>query len=91
MIVVASVADPAVTAMAHGRGDSYAVYGAAAAERAFLDRAAAHGRADPGRGRRRRRRPRPTCPRAWPTATWRSKPPASSDPAPALLPHPASP
>ncbi len=39
-VVVASVADPQVAAMAAGRGDVYAVYGAAAAERAFLDRAA---------------------------------------------------
>jgi uncharacterized protein (DUF58 family) len=39
-VIVASVADPAVTAMARGRSDAYAVYGAAAAERAALDRAA---------------------------------------------------
>jgi uncharacterized protein (DUF58 family) len=39
-VVLASVADPALAAMAAGRGDGYAVYGAAAAERAFLDRAA---------------------------------------------------
>jgi uncharacterized protein (DUF58 family) len=39
-VLVASVADPQVTLMAAGRGDSYAVYGAAAAERAELDRAA---------------------------------------------------
>lgn len=39
-VVVASVTDPQVTAMAQGRGDAYAVYGAAAAERAFLDRSA---------------------------------------------------
>jgi uncharacterized protein (DUF58 family) len=39
-VVLASVADPALAAMAAGRGDAYAVYGAAAAERAFLDRAA---------------------------------------------------
>ncbi|NLT54078.1 MAG: DUF58 domain-containing protein [Actinomycetales bacterium] len=38
-VVLASVADPAVHAMATGRGDAYAVYGAAAAERAGLDRA----------------------------------------------------
>jgi uncharacterized protein (DUF58 family) len=37
-VVVASVADPAVAAMAHGRGDASAVYGAAAAERARLER-----------------------------------------------------
>ena len=40
-VVVASVADPAVEALARGRGDTYAVYGAAAAERSGLDRAAA--------------------------------------------------
>ncbi|GAB6901018.1 DUF58 domain-containing protein [Kineosporia succinea] len=39
-VVVASVADPQVAAMAEGRGDAYAVYGAAAAGRAALDRAA---------------------------------------------------
>jgi uncharacterized protein (DUF58 family) len=39
-VLVASVADPQVAAMAAGRGDSYAVYGAAAAARADLDRAA---------------------------------------------------
>jgi uncharacterized protein (DUF58 family) len=39
-VLVASVADPQVARMAAGRGDSYAVYGAAAAERAGLDRAA---------------------------------------------------
>ena len=39
-VVVASVSDPAVTAMTRGRADAYAVYGAAAAERAALDRAA---------------------------------------------------
>jgi uncharacterized protein (DUF58 family) len=39
-VLVASVADPQVALMAAGRGDSYAVYGAAAAERAELDRAA---------------------------------------------------
>jgi uncharacterized protein (DUF58 family) len=39
-VVLASVADPQVQAMATGRGDSYAVYGAAAAERARLDRTA---------------------------------------------------
>jgi uncharacterized protein (DUF58 family) len=39
-VLLASVADPRVTAMAEGRGDAYAVYGAAAAERAELDRAA---------------------------------------------------
>ncbi|GAA3591621.1 DUF58 domain-containing protein [Kineosporia mesophila] len=39
-VVVASVADPQVAAMADGRGDAYAVYGAAAAGRAVLDRAA---------------------------------------------------
>ncbi|GLY28436.1 DUF58 domain-containing protein [Kineosporia sp. NBRC 101731] len=39
-VVVASVADPQVAAMADGRGDAYAVYGAAAAGRAALDRAA---------------------------------------------------
>lgn len=40
-VILASVADPQVAAMARQRGDSYAVYGAAAAERAFLDRSAA--------------------------------------------------
>jgi uncharacterized protein (DUF58 family) len=39
-VLVASVADPQVARMAAGRGDAYAVYGAAAAERAGLDRAA---------------------------------------------------
>jgi uncharacterized protein (DUF58 family) len=39
-VVVASVADPAIAQLAHGRRDAYAVYGAAAAERAELDRAA---------------------------------------------------
>ena len=39
-VLVASVADPQVALMAAGRGDSYAVYGAAAAERAELDRGA---------------------------------------------------
>ena len=39
-VLVASVADPQVALMAAGRGDSYAVYGAAAAERAELDRVA---------------------------------------------------
>jgi uncharacterized protein (DUF58 family) len=39
-VVLASVADPQVTAMSRRRGDSYAVYGAAAAERARLDAAA---------------------------------------------------
>jgi uncharacterized protein (DUF58 family) len=39
-VVVASVSDPQVAALAGGRGDAYAVYGAAAAERAVLDRTA---------------------------------------------------
>lgn len=39
-VLVASVADPQVATMAAGRGDAYAVYGAAAAERAGLDRLA---------------------------------------------------
>jgi uncharacterized protein (DUF58 family) len=39
-VLIASVADPQVAEMAAGRGDSYAVYGAAAAERAGLDRTA---------------------------------------------------
>jgi uncharacterized protein (DUF58 family) len=39
-VVVASVADPKVEAMAAGRGDAYAVYGAAAAARSGLERAA---------------------------------------------------
>ena len=39
-VLVASVADPQVTLMAAGRGNAYAVYGAAAAERAELDRVA---------------------------------------------------
>ena len=37
-VVIASVADPAVTAMAGGRGDADAVYSAAAAERTIADR-----------------------------------------------------
>ncbi len=39
-VVVASVSDPQVATLARGRGDAYAVYGAAAAERAVLDRTA---------------------------------------------------
>jgi uncharacterized protein (DUF58 family) len=39
-VVVASVADPKVAAMAGGRGDAYAVYGAAAAARSGLERSA---------------------------------------------------
>jgi uncharacterized protein (DUF58 family) len=39
-VVVASVSDPQVTQLAAGRGDAYAVYGAAAAERSLLDRTA---------------------------------------------------
>jgi uncharacterized protein (DUF58 family) len=39
-VVVASVADPKVAAMAGGRGEAYAVYGAAAAARSGLERAA---------------------------------------------------
>ena len=39
-VVVASVADPSVEAMAAGRGDAYVVYGAAAAARSGLERAA---------------------------------------------------
>lgn len=39
-VVIASVSDPRVAQMAAGRGDSYAVYAAAAAGRATLDRAA---------------------------------------------------
>lgn len=39
-VVVASVADPAIAELTRGRRDAYAVYGAAAAERAELDRAA---------------------------------------------------
>jgi uncharacterized protein (DUF58 family) len=39
-VLLASVADPQVALMAAGRGDAYAVYGAAAAERAGLDRTA---------------------------------------------------
>jgi uncharacterized protein (DUF58 family) len=39
-VLVASVTDPEEAAAAHARGDAYAVYGAAAAERAALDRAA---------------------------------------------------
>jgi uncharacterized protein (DUF58 family) len=39
-VVVASVTDPGVDALARGRGDVYAVYGAAAAERAVLERTA---------------------------------------------------
>lgn len=40
-VILASVADPQVAEMAGRRGDAYAVYSAAAAERAFLDRSAA--------------------------------------------------
>jgi uncharacterized protein (DUF58 family) len=39
-VVVASVTDPGVDALARARGDAYAVYGAAAAERAVLERTA---------------------------------------------------
>jgi uncharacterized protein (DUF58 family) len=39
-VLVASVADPQVALMGAGRGDAHAVYGAAAAARAGLDRAA---------------------------------------------------
>jgi uncharacterized protein (DUF58 family) len=39
-VVVASVTDPGVEALAAARGDAYAVYGAAAAERAVLERTA---------------------------------------------------
>jgi uncharacterized protein (DUF58 family) len=39
-VVVASVSDPAVDQLARGRGDVYAVYGAAAAHRAVMDRTA---------------------------------------------------
>jgi uncharacterized protein (DUF58 family) len=39
-VVVASVTDPGVDALAGGRGDAYAVYGSAAAERAVLERTA---------------------------------------------------
>ncbi len=39
-VVVASVTDPSVAELARGRGDAYAVYGAAAAERAVLERTA---------------------------------------------------
>jgi uncharacterized protein (DUF58 family) len=39
-VVVASVSDPQVAQLAAGRGDAYAVYGAAAAARAVLDRTA---------------------------------------------------
>jgi uncharacterized protein (DUF58 family) len=39
-VLVASVADPQVVLMGAGRGDAYAVYGAAAAQRAELDRSA---------------------------------------------------
>jgi len=39
-VLVASVADPGLVTMAHGRRDAYAVYGAAAAERTALERAA---------------------------------------------------
>ncbi len=38
LVVVASVDDPRLAEMAAGRGDAYAVYGAAAAERTQLDR-----------------------------------------------------
>ena len=39
-VVIASVSDPRLSQLAAGRGDAYAVYGAAAAERSFLDRQA---------------------------------------------------
>ena len=39
-VVLASVADPQVAAMASARGDAYTVFGAAAAQRAQLDRLA---------------------------------------------------
>jgi uncharacterized protein (DUF58 family) len=39
-VLVASVSDPAVDALAAARADAYAVYGAAAAHRVLLDRAA---------------------------------------------------
>jgi uncharacterized protein (DUF58 family) len=39
-VLIASVTDPSVTQLAAGRGDAYAVYGAAAAERAVLERTA---------------------------------------------------
>ncbi len=39
-VIVASVADPRLAVMADGRGDAYAVYGAAAAGRSELDRTA---------------------------------------------------
>jgi uncharacterized protein (DUF58 family) len=39
-VLVASVRDPHLELMAAGRGDAYAVYGAAAAERSFLEREA---------------------------------------------------
>jgi uncharacterized protein (DUF58 family) len=42
-VLVASVADPAVAQLAAGRGDAYAVYGAAAAARSELDRQAVTG------------------------------------------------
>jgi uncharacterized protein (DUF58 family) len=37
-VVIASVRDPHLEQMAAGRGDAYAVYGAAAAQRSFLER-----------------------------------------------------
>jgi uncharacterized protein (DUF58 family) len=39
-VVIASVTDPGIDALARARGDAYAVYGAAAAERAVLERTA---------------------------------------------------
>jgi uncharacterized protein (DUF58 family) len=39
-VVLASVTDPGIDALARSRGDAYAVYGAAAAERARLERTA---------------------------------------------------
>jgi uncharacterized protein (DUF58 family) len=39
-VVMASVTDPSIEELARGRGDAYAVYGAAAAERAVLERTA---------------------------------------------------
>jgi uncharacterized protein (DUF58 family) len=39
-VIVASVSDPAITAMTSGRDDAFAVHAAAAAERSLMDKAA---------------------------------------------------
>ena len=78
-VVLASVADPRVEAMRDGRAAPPAVYDAAAAERAGLERAAVAVPAAPARRRGGRRPARRPGARAWPTATSRSRPPAGSE------------